>query len=118
MRNSVDTLHDVLAAILPLDRSRTIAAVEGARRRAGARAQVLGLSKKEARLAWDEAERLGRLLYFIRFGKSAPNATAHEVGLYEYFVAARQARLTAAAATAAKRGLAKARPRAMRLPGR
>jgi ADP-dependent phosphofructokinase/glucokinase len=108
---SIDTLHDIIDAILPLDRARMVGAVEDARRRAGARAEVLLLSKKEARQAWDEVERLGRLLYFIKFGKPAPNATAHEVSLYEQFVAKRQERLGGPAAAATKRRLAKPRLR-------
>ena len=113
MLEDVDTLDDLIEAILPLDRARMIAAVEGARRRAGARAEVLVLSKKEARQAWDEVERLGRLLYFVKFGKPAPNATAHEVSLYEQFIAARQARDGATAAVAWRR-LGKTRMRAPR----
>jgi hypothetical protein len=109
---SMDTFDDIIDAILPLDRARMVAAVENARRRAGARAEVLVLSKKEARQAWDEVERLGRLLYFVKFGKPAPNATAHEVSLYEQFVAERQARLGGPAAAATKRRLGKPRLRA------
>lgn len=112
MLAAIDTLDDIIDTILPLDRARMVAAVEDARRRAGARAEVLLLSKKEARQAWDEVERLGRLLYFIKFGKPAPNATAHEVSLYEQFVAERQARLGGPAAAAAKRRLGKPRLRA------
>src|SRR5690348_13222241 len=109
---STDTLDDIIDVILPLDRARMVMTVEDARRRAGARAEVLVLSKKEARQAWDEVERLGRLLYFIKFGKPAPNATAHEVSLYEQFVATRQARLGGPAAAATKRRPAKSRLRA------
>ncbi|HKW52814.1 MAG TPA: hypothetical protein VJO12_03920, partial [Stellaceae bacterium] len=98
MFDYVDNLDDVIEAIVPLDWARMIAAVEGARRRAGARAEILVLSKKETRQAWDEVERLGRLLYFVKFGKAAPNATAREVSLYEQFVADREARLAPAAA--------------------
>jgi hypothetical protein len=109
--DNLDNLDDVIEAILPLDRARMIATVEDARRRAGARAEILVLSKKEVRQAWDEVERLGRLLFFIKFGRSAPNATAHELNLYQQFVAARQARDGAAAAAAWPR-LGKTRPRA------
>ena len=109
---STDTLDDIIDTILPLDRARMVGAVEAARRRAGARAEVLALSKKEARQAWDEVERLGRLLYFVKFGKPAPNATAHEVTLYQQFVTKRQARLGGAATTATKRRLGKSRLRA------
>jgi len=109
---SIDTFDDTIDAILPLDRARMVAAVEDARRRAGARAEVLVLSKKEARQAWDEVERLGRLLYFIKFGKPAANATAHEVSLYEQLVAERQARLAGAAKTRRPRGPAVAEMRA------
>jgi hypothetical protein len=112
MLASIDTLDDIIDTILPLDRARVVAAVEDARRRAGARAEVLVLSKKEARQAWDEVERLGRLLYFIKFGKPAPNATAHEVNLYEQLVAERQARLGGPVAVATKRRLGKPRLRA------
>ena len=112
MLASIDTLDDIIDTILPLDRARMVTAVEDARRRAGARAEVLLMSKKEARQAWDEVERLGRLLYFIKFGKPAPNATAHEVSLYEQFVAERQAQLGGAAAAATKRRLGKPRLRA------
>ena len=108
---SIDTLDDIIDAILPLDRAHMVGAVEDARRRAGARAEVLVLSKKEARQAWDEAERLGRLLYFIKFGKPAPNATAHEVNVYEQFIAKRQAQLGGPAAAATKRRLGKPRLR-------
>lgn len=107
----IDTLDDIIDAILPLDRARMAAAVEDARRRAGARAEVLVLSKKEARQAWDEVERLGRLLYFIKFGKPAPNATAQEVSLYEQFVAKRQARLGGPVAAATKPRAGKSRLR-------
>ena len=109
---AIDTLDDIIDTILPLDRARMVVAVEDARRRAGARAEVLVVSTKEARQAWDEAERLGRLLYFIKFGKPAPNATAHEVSLYEQFVPARQARLVGAAAAAPTKRLRKSRLRA------
>jgi ADP-dependent phosphofructokinase/glucokinase len=112
MFTSIDTVDDIIDTILPLDRARMVAAVEDARRRAGARAEVLQLSKKEARQAWDEVERLGRLLYFIKFGKPAPNATAQEVSLYEQFVAERQARLGGPAAVQAKRRAGKTRLRA------
>ena len=111
MLASIDTLDDIIDTILPLDRARMVGAVEDARRRAGARAEVLVLSKKEARQAWDEVERLGRLLYFIKFGKLAPNATAHEVTLYQQFVAKRQARLAGPAAAATKQRLGKPRLR-------
>lgn len=114
MLDYVDTLDDLIEAILPLDRARMITAVEGARRRAGARADVLVLSKKEARQAWDEVERLGRLLFFIKFGRSAPNATAHELSLYEQFMAARQGRPGGPGAAHLKRRLAKPRLRAAR----
>ena len=105
---STDTLDDTLDTILPLDRPRMVGAVEEARRRAGARAEALALSKKEARQAWDEVERLGRLLYFVKFGKAAPNATAHEISLYQQFVAKREARLAGSVAAATKR---RAKPR-------
>ena len=107
---AIETLDDIIDVILPLDHTRMVAAVEDARRRAGARAEVLVLSKKAARQAWDEVERLGRLLYFIKFGKPAPNATAQEVSLYEHLVAERQARLGGSAA-ATKRRPAKPRLR-------
>jgi len=109
-----DNLDDLIEAIVPLDRARMIAAVEGARRRAGARAEILVLSKKEARHAWDEVERVGRLLFFVKFGKSAPNATGRELSLYQQFVAERQARQRAAAAGHAKRRLGKPGTRAPR----
>ena len=105
----IDTLDDIIDTILPLDRAHMVGAVEDARRRAGARAEVLVLSKKEARQAWDESERLGRLLYFIKFGRPAPNATAHEVSLYEQFIAKRQARLDGSPAAATKRRFGKSR---------
>jgi hypothetical protein len=114
MLDYLDNLDNLMAAILPLDRARMIAAVERARRRAGARAEILVLSKKEARQAWDEVERLGRLLFFVKFGKSAPNATGHELSLYQQFVAERQARHGAPAAACAKRRLGKLRSRAPR----
>ncbi len=110
MLDHVDNLDDLMEAILPLDRARMIAAVEGARRRAGARAEILVLSKKEARQAWDEVERLGRLLFFVKFGKSAPNATARELSLYQQFVE----RHGGLAAAGTKRRLGKTRTRAPR----
>ncbi len=110
MLDPVDNLDDLMEAILPLDRARMIAAVEGARRRAGARAEILVLSKKEARQAWDEVERLGRLLFFVKFGKSAPNATARELSLYQQFVE----RHGGLAAAGTKRRLGKTRTRAPR----
>jgi hypothetical protein len=103
MLDCIDTFDDLIEAILPLDRTHMITAVEGARRRAGARAEVLVLSKKEARQAWDEVERLGRLLFFVKFGRSAPNATTHELSLYEQFMAARQTRLSAPTHAARRR---------------
>jgi hypothetical protein len=114
MLDYIDNLDDVIEAILPLDRPRMVAVVESARRRAGARAEILVLSKKEARQAWDEVERLGRLLYFIKFGKSAPNATGHELSLYQQFVAARQMRDGLPGAAAPRRRLGKTRMRAPR----
>ena len=104
-----DNLDDLIEAIMPLDRARMVAAVEDARRRAGARAEILLLSKKEARLAWDEVERLGRLLFFIKFGRSAPNATAGELSLYRELVAARQG---VPPASGTKRRLGRSRMRA------
>jgi hypothetical protein len=95
MLDHLDNFNHLMEAILPLDRPRMVAAVEDARRRAGARAELLVHSKKEARLAWDELERLGRLLFFLKFGRSAPNATARELSLYQEFVAARQGLPTA-----------------------
>lgn len=114
MLDYVDNLDDLIEAILPLDRARMIAAVEGARRRAGARAEILVLSKKEARQAWDEVERVGRLLFFLKFGKSAPNATGHELSLYQQFAAERQARHGAPVSACMKRRLGKSRTRAPR----
>jgi hypothetical protein len=111
MLDYLDNLDDVVEVILPLDRARMVAIVEGARRRAGARAEILVLSKKEVRQAWDEVERLGRLLFFIKFGRSAPNATAYELNLYQQFIAARQTR-AGAAPTTARRRLGKTRTRA------
>ena len=114
MLDHIDNLDDVIEALLPLDRPRMVAVVESARRRAGARAEILVLSKKEARQAWDEVERLGRLLYFIKFGKSAPNATGHELNLYQQFVAARQMRDGLPGGAAPRRRLGKTRTRALR----
>src|SRR5579863_1117293 len=90
MLDQLDNLDHLIAAILPLDRPRMIATVAEARRRAGARADRLVLSKKEARQAWNEVERLGRLLFFLKFGRSAPNASPHEVSLYQEFMAVRR----------------------------
>lgn len=85
-------LDNLFGPILPLDRGRMIAEIEQARRRAGASAERLQLSKKQTNEAWDEAERLGRLLFFLKFAKCPPNATGGEIKLYDHVAAALQAK--------------------------
>ncbi len=92
MRDIAGDLDDVFGLILPLDRDRMIAEIERARRRAAARAEGLQLSQKQTNDAWDEVEQLGRLLFFLKFAKCPPNATAGEMALYGQIAAALQAR--------------------------
>ncbi|HEX7969304.1 MAG TPA: hypothetical protein VF502_13880 [Stellaceae bacterium] len=85
-------LDSLFGPILPLDRGRMITEVERARRRAGATAEGLQLSKKQTNEAWDEVERFGRLLFFLKFAKRPPNATGGEIKLYDHVAAALQAK--------------------------
>ncbi len=92
MRDIACDLDDVFGAIMPLERNRMVAEIERARRRAAAMAEGLQFSRKQTHEAWGEVEQLGRLLFFLRFAKCPPNATAGEMKLYGHIAAALQAR--------------------------
>lgn len=92
MRDMDGDLDTLFGAILPLDRGRMIVAVERARRRAEGAAEGLQASRKQTNEAWEEVERLGRLLFFLKFTKYPPNASGGEIKLYDHIAAALQAK--------------------------
>ncbi len=92
MRDIARDLDDVFGAIMPLERDQMVAEIERVRRRAAAMAEGLQLSRKQTNEAWDEVEQLGRLLFFLRFAKCPPNATAGEIRLNGHIAAVLEAR--------------------------
>lgn len=51
---------------------------------ASANQQLADFEAKAVKTAWDTLNQLGRLLYFLRFGKQPFNSSAGEVALYDW----------------------------------